>query len=93
MQIPNMKTLTDIAQLDGEQRELAEIIGLEAYRKLADSYAGCTIYVRKPEEITKKLRNAEICEKFDGKNYRELARDYQLSESSIRKIVRRVGRK
>ena len=86
-----MKTLTDIAQLDGEQRELAEIIGLEAY--LTDSYAGCTIYVRKPEEITKKLRNTEICERFNGRNYRELAREYQLSESSIRKIVRRAGRK
>lgn len=74
--------------LDGEQRELAECIGIEAYKKLLKNYAGSPIRVRMPKTITKPLRDDEIREKFNGYNYRELALEYDLSESSIRNIVR-----
>lgn len=73
--------------LDDEQRELAECIGIDAYKKLTAAYAGSCIYVRMPEQLTLKLRNAEIKRKFNGYNYGELAREYSLTEISIRKIV------
>ena len=82
----------NLKQLRGEQRELAEIIGLESYVKLTNCYAGCTIYITKPERIRKQIRDAEIYEKFDGRNYRQLAKEYCLSESSIRKIIRNLGK-
>ncbi len=74
--------------LDAEQRELAECIGMEAYKKLLKNYAGSPIRVRMPKTVTKPLRDDEIRNKFNGYNYRELAREYDLSESSIRNIVR-----
>ena len=88
-----MEKIMNLEQLEGEQRELAEIIGLESYLKLTDSYAGCTIYVRKPERMIKQFRDAEIYQRFDGSNYRQLAKEYHLSESSVRKIIRNMGKK
>lgn len=73
--------------LDEDQRELAECIGLESYKRLLENYAGSPINVRMPDKITLPIRNKEIKEKFDGCNYGDLAREYKLSESSIRKIV------
>lgn len=81
--------IISIYQLNGEQRELAEIIGLDAYKKLVEHYGGSHIYVRKSDTITRADRNAEIKEKFNGSNYRELAREYSLSETRIRDIVNR----
>lgn len=76
-----------IDDLDEEQRELAECIGMDAYKKLLETYAGSPITVRMPNRITLPLRNKEIKSKFNGYNYRELAREYNLSEDMICKIV------
>lgn len=73
--------------LDPEQRELAECIGLEPYKKLLKNYAGSPIVIRMPQRVTMPLRNKAIRKKFNGYNYRELAKEYDLSEASIRKIV------
>lgn len=73
--------------LDADQRQLAECIGMEAYRKLLKNYAGSDIRVRMPKRITIPVRNMEIKNKFNGGNYGKLAREYDLSEDSIRKIV------
>lgn len=74
--------------LDSDQKELAEIIGWDAYQKLLSGYAGCNIYVKKPERNGKQNRDEIICQKFDGRNYRELAKEFHLSESAVRKIIR-----
>lgn len=79
--------IISIYQLNGEQRELAEVIGLEAYKKLVERYGGSHVYINKADTITRKKRNSEIKEKFNGSNYRELAREYNLSEVTIRTIV------
>ena len=73
--------------LDGEQRQLAETIGIEAYRDLVKQYAGMHIYIPEHETFKANQRNAEIRADFDGYNFRELARKYGLTESSIRRIV------
>jgi len=74
-------------QLSGEQKEIAETIGLEAYRKLVKNYGGMHIYICKPETVLRELRNNEIYDSFDGFNYRELAKKYSLSEKTVREIV------
>lgn len=73
--------------LEPEQRELAELIGLEAYKRLISVYAGSYVYVCKSETITAKIRNRKICMEFNGYNFRELARKYNLSERQIRNIT------
>lgn len=73
--------------LDEDQRELAECIGIEAYKNLLRHYAGSVVVVRMPKRITLPVRDREICDKFNGYNYGDLAREYDLSEVSIRRIV------
>lgn len=76
-----------INDLDEEQRELAECIGLDAYKKLLHTYAGSSINVRMPKRITIPIRDREIRSRFNGYNYGALAREYDLSEASVRRIV------
>lgn len=80
-----LKTLLD--ELNGEQKELAEIIGTEAYIKLVEAYGGSTVYVAKNDKIKRVKRDIEIRRKFDGKNFHSLAAEYKLSEKTIRNIL------
>ena len=73
--------------LEGEQRALAECLGLEAYKRLLLMYAGSTFTVRMPDKITIPLRNKRIRSEFNGYNWGELARKYNLHEKTIRNIV------
>ncbi len=79
--------LTNVDQLRDDQKELAEIIGLDAYKKLVVNYAGSFLYIQKIDSVLKDLRDDEIREKFDGGNYGKLAREYNLAEATVRDIV------
>lgn len=80
------ETIT-VDSLEGEQKEIAECIGIEAYRKLSEQFRGSTIYIQKPDTLSKIKRNDEIRKLFNGKNYRSLALRFNLSENYIRLIV------
>lgn len=73
--------------LDGDQLELAKLIGIEAYKKLVKYCGGGDVYVCKADTVTRLSRNKEICEKFNGENYRELAKAYGLTERWVRAIT------
>ena len=77
-----------LEELDGDQRSLAECIGLDAYKKLVAEYSGSYVYVQKIATVTSNLRNAALKKEFNGYNYLELAKKYNLSESSVRRIVK-----
>ena len=83
-QLVDELTLDD---LEGEQRALAECLGLEAYKRLLLMYAGSTFTVRMPDTVTIPLRNKRIRNEFNGYNWGELARKYNLHEKTIRNIV------
>lgn len=76
--------------LNENQRELAECIGLESYKKLVADYAGSCVYVCKPDTITSNVRNMQIMKEFNGGNYLELAKKYNLTEASVRRIISSV---
>ena len=40
-----------VQDYNGEQRELAEVIGLEAYKKLVERYGGSHVYINKADTI------------------------------------------
>lgn len=82
----------EIDELPPEQRELAEVVGLAAYRRLVAIYGGMAIYIQKPDKLLRTARNEQIIKKFNGYNHRELAREYGLSEQSIRLIVLEMER-
>ena len=75
--------------LNEDDRQLAECIGLESFKKFVDTYGGLTYNVKKPETLCIDIRNRQIKQEFDGGNYKKLAVKYGLSEIMIRKIVSR----
>lgn len=83
----DINKLVSVDQLREDQRELAEVIGLDAYKKLVHFYGGSLLYVQKVDSVLKDTRDKELNEKFDGGNYKELAREYGISEMTIRDIV------
>ncbi|KYG90370.1 hypothetical protein A0U40_18420 [[Bacillus] sp. KCTC 13219] len=73
--------------LSQEHRDIAAIVGVDAFLKLCDYYGGSNLYIPKRDSVTRYVRDTKIKEEFNGGNYLALARKYQLSESHIRKIV------
>lgn len=76
-----------LEDLFGEQKLIAEIIGIEAYLKLAEVYGGQSIYIAKMDKVENIQRNARIIADFNGYNHKFLANKYHLSERSIRAII------
>ena len=79
-----------LEQLPAGQRELAELLGMSMYVELPRRFGGDTIYIQKYSELQKGPRNAEIRRKFDGYNFSELAREYDLSERYVRALVQDI---
>lgn len=80
-------TLEHIAAAGEEQRDVAEAIGIEAYKKLVRYAGGGSLYIIQPKTLSRTLRDEEIRKAFDGGNFRALAQKYSLSVKHIRKIV------
>lgn len=80
--------LLKIEDLSEEQREIAELVGMEGYIRLSKVYGGTTVYIAKAEEVARRSdRDERIREEFNGTNYSELAIKYGLSEMWVRNIV------
>ncbi|MFV0401693.1 MAG: Mor transcription activator family protein [Oscillospiraceae bacterium] len=73
--------------LSENQREIAEIVGMENYLKLVKRFGGNTIYIQKYTDLLRPVRDSEIVSKFNGYNQEELAREYDLSVRTICKLV------
>lgn len=73
--------------LDEDQQELADCIGFESYKKFIMTYGGSIINVHVPALVCIRTRNRKIRNEFDGRNYRQLAQKYELSESMVRRII------
>lgn len=84
----DIEKIVSSEQLAGSKKELANVIGLEAYKKLVQHYGGSYIYINKSDTVVRSERNAEICEKFNGSNYNQLALEYNLTENRIRSILK-----
>lgn len=63
----------------GMYKKIAEAIGPENFVKLAEVIGGATVYIPKPESLTRPVRDARIREQFNGYNHLELAREYGVS--------------
>lgn len=73
--------------LSPNQREVAELIGLENYVKLIDAYGAEVIYIPKRDSFERLARNQRIVDRFDGYNYAALAKQFGLTSVTIRRIV------
>ncbi len=73
--------------LSGEQKELAQELGIDIYLKLVEKFGGCHIYVAKIDKIMAAIRDNTLRKEFNGYNYRYLAKKYDLTERRVREIV------
>lgn len=78
---------TDMSGICREHREIAEYIGVDAYKKLAYLCGGELLYIPKMSGLTRSERNKKLFKEFDGKNYKILAKKYSLSERRVREII------
>ena len=77
-----------IDDLYGNQRAIAEVIGMEAYIKLSKAFGGDdSLYVAKFDRLANMQRNKKIISEFKGYNYQQLADKYGLSVRMIREII------
>ena len=71
---------------DGLYRQIAEAIGVEGLYKLAEVVGGATVYIPKPESLTRPARDARIKNEFNGYNHPELAKKYGVTERWVRQL-------
>lgn len=84
--------LLDQVQMDDlidDQREIAGITGIEAYRNLVRHFSGEQIRIWSISKLVKKIRDDQICREYDGHNVKQLSRKYGLSDQTIWEITRR----
>jgi len=77
-------TLDDLA---GRDREMAEALGIDAFKLLVQMYGGSEPYIPKASSLVIPIRNELIRREFDGTNHVELAQKYDLTERFVRHIV------
>ena len=81
--------LLTIDDLDGENRELAELVGMEAFIKLVEVYGGTgKLYVPQADKVLIPVRDEKIREEYNGTNLYGICKKWELSESTVRAIVR-----
>ena len=78
-------TLEDIAE---PYRLVVEMIGLKNVLKLSQYFMGDKIYLPKAERTLAPARNRRIRREYNGRNAKELAKEYDLTTNQILQIVR-----
>lgn len=71
---------------EGICKEIAQVIGPENLYKLLKVVRGDTIYLPKPESIIRPVRDAHIKSEFNGYNYSELAKKYDVTARWVKHL-------
>ena len=71
---------------DGPWRQVAEEIGIESLYKALKIVGGATTYIPKPETLIRPVRNRHIREEFNGWNYLELAKKYNVTDRLVGQV-------
>ena len=69
---------------------IANEIGIDNTIKLAKVIGGEYIYIPKVDKILASIRNKNIRKEFNGYNYKELGKKYNLTEIQIRNICKDI---
>ena len=70
-----------LEQLDGDSRELAEVIGMDAFKKLVEVYGGSgSLYIPSFATLRAGLRNQKLVQDYQaGSKVKHLTRKYHVS--------------
>lgn len=67
---------------------LLEIVGKEKFLEIARMYGGSNVYIPTYSSAIKSARNREIIKKYNGFNVNNLAREYNMSVTHIKRILK-----
>lgn len=70
-----------------EYQDILDTLGMEAFLRLIRLCGGQSLYLPKLDSLQRDGRDREIRARFNGGNYRALARQFRLSERQVRKII------
>ena len=71
---------------DNQWKQVAEAIGLENFCKMLEIAGGATLYIPQLDSLLRPVRDARIKAEFNGWNYLELARKYNITDRLVRNI-------
>ncbi|MFL1470930.1 Mor transcription activator family protein [Paraclostridium bifermentans] len=77
-----------ISDLPPQFESIAMKVGMDITKMLFKEFGGTSVYFPTEKMIYKDARDREIIEKFNGFNVKELASNYNMSESYVRAIIR-----
>lgn len=87
---PNIRELLEmlnIEDLEGDMQDVAETIGMAAFRKLVEIHGGEMLYIPSPSTITTLVRHELIRRDFNGSNHKELARRWGITTRRVYQII------
>lgn len=78
-----------VAELPVSETRLSELalLALRQTERLSAELGGMNFYLNKGVRYRASLRDREMFEKFNGRNYDELAHDYGLTQMRVRQII------
>lgn len=87
-----IQTIT-MEQLEGDALQLAETIGLDAFKKIVEIYGGSNaLYVPRFTKLRNEARDREIIREYlAGVKAKHLAHKYQISERRIHQIIKALS--
>ena len=78
----------EVNELNQEQKELVDIIGLDAFKSLVQNYGGTNLYIPKMDTLERQKRNKRIRDEYyKGSTLKKLSLKYSLTETQIRSIL------
>ena len=80
----NFLTKEDVPEI---LQNLIDIMGIEAFIELIKQYGGSSLYIPNENSVLKPIRNRLIKKHFNGHNYKELAKEFKISEMQVRNII------
>ena len=84
-EIFNSLTLDDLQE---NHRAIADAVGIEGLKLLCKCFGESGIYIPQYRELVKNKVYDNIYKEYDGRNIKELASKYDVSESTVYNIVR-----
>lgn len=81
------KILQECIEIDPE---IANHVGSQIARNIAESWGGQTVYIQKGMGMFAHERDLQIYKEFSGNNHAELARKYKISMQWVYVIVKKM---
>ena len=77
----------DVTKLKGKNKEIAELIGEEGFKKLAKQFGGSKIYIPTLSTLNRSEISDRLKQQYNGNNAAELGKKYNISERTVMRMI------